>query len=147
MFTDGVRIRRCGQVLRLLSRAALSLSVVWCFKVHARCKVHSRSPWFGAHVFFALEVPHLQFIVRVFDIPAVSQRWVPTEQTVQQNAEIPQMQFLVLWFAPLRSCSDKFQQSSRQLERPQISSSTSSWRVSEWDFCSMLRHFFGLRPH
>ena len=35
-----------------------------------------------------MEVPQFQFIDRVLAIPVVTQRRVPTVQTVQQNAEI-----------------------------------------------------------
>ena len=45
--------------------------------------------WFGAHVFIAVEMPQFQSIVRVLDILAVPQRWVPTVQTVLKIAEIP----------------------------------------------------------
>ena len=54
----------------------------------------SISGWFVAHVSIALKVAQLQFIVRVLDTLAVSQRWVRTVQTAQQFAEIPQVQFL-----------------------------------------------------
>ena len=41
-----------------------------------------------------LEVPKIQFIDRVVDIPVVLQRRVPTVQTVQKTGEIPQVVFL-----------------------------------------------------
>ena len=40
------------------------------------------------------EAPQIQFIVGVPDIPVATQRWVLTVQTVQQNVEIPLVQFL-----------------------------------------------------
>ena len=40
------------------------------------------------------EEPQIQFIVRALDIPVVTQRWVPTVQTVQRHVKIPQVMFL-----------------------------------------------------
>ena len=50
--------------------------------------MRSHSPWFGARVYIAVEVPQWS------DIPALSQGWAPTVYSVQQKAEIPQVQFL-----------------------------------------------------
>ena len=41
-----------------------------------------------------VEVPQIQFIVTVLDIPVATQRRSPTVQSVQKTGEIPQVQFL-----------------------------------------------------
>ena len=40
------------------------------------------------------EVPQLQFIVKVVNIPVVAQSQIPMVQTVQKDKEIPQLQFI-----------------------------------------------------
>merc|ERR1712012_1319198 len=41
-----------------------------------------------------VEVPQLQFIDKVVDIPVVAQRQIPMVQTVQKTIEIPQLQYV-----------------------------------------------------
>ena len=55
-----------------------------------------------------MEVRQIQFTDRVSAIPVVTQKRVPTVQTVQQKAEIPQVRSKVV-DVPVNS-SDKLQQ-------------------------------------
>jgi len=42
-----------------------------------------------------VEVPQVQYIDRVVDVPVVKQRQVPSVQKVQKTVEVPQVQYIV----------------------------------------------------
>ena len=63
-----------------------------------------------------VEVPQIQFIVIVLDIPVATQRRLPTVQTVQKTGEFPQVQFLDNLTRPSCATTDV----GVPLENPQV---------------------------
>ena len=61
--------------------------------------ISDKLPQSKSHV--NVEVPQIQFIVTVLDIPVATQRRLPTVQTVLKTGEFPQVQFLDLVDTPV----------------------------------------------
>ena len=80
-----------------------------------------------------VEVLQIQFIVTVLDIPVVTQRRLPTVQTVLKTGELPQVQFLDLVDMPVI-----VQRQVRSL-RQRMSSTPLSWRRCRFPWSVFLR--------